>query len=475
MYTGRKCRKDMFNSIHKTVVLPSGGTAMRLCALVLVSIVALFMILPVSARSWQDWDAVGDETVELLLKYLKINTINPPGNVVEAAEYLYGLLDEAGVPVEMIWTNRDNGKVNVLARHRGSGGKRPLMLLNHMDTVPYDRDAWTVDPLGAVRKEGYIYGRGALDMKNYGIVQLMTMVLLERNNVKLDRDVMFLAVCDEEGGSFGTSWINRNMKDEIDPEFVLDEGGFGTQGFFTNDDRLIFSVGVAEKRNYTMRLSAEGTPGHASMPPEDNANFILARALGRIADYQTPEIRTNVTDEMKRRLGTLAKTPYNNALLRNTISLTIMRGYVGERGKSNVIPGRAEATIDCRLLPGQDPLAFVKDIENVIDDPRVKIRNRGGTIINDVSSFDNELFRIIEREAKKVFPGSLTLPHLIIYATDSRHFRRRGATCYGFFPGPVSMEEYRTIHGDDERIREESLRQALRVYYNVVKSFCEKK
>jgi acetylornithine deacetylase/succinyl-diaminopimelate desuccinylase-like protein len=375
----------------------------------------------------------------------------------------------------MIWTNREEGKVNVLARLKGNGSKRPLLLLNHMDTVPFERSKWSVDPLGAVMKDGYIYGRGALDMKNLGIAQLMTMLELHRNHVELERDILFLAVGDEEAGRFGTAWIDENRRKDIDPEFVLDEGGFGTEGFFTEDGRLIFSVGIAEKRGNSLRLSATGTPGHASMPPEDNANFILAKALGEIARYRTPEIITPITAEMIKRLGGLDRTPYTNAIMRNTISLTIMRGFIGERGKSNVIPETAEAVLDCRLLPGQDPVAFAKQVERVINDPRVDIQHGSGEVRNDVSSFDTDLFRVIEKETKKAYPESITLPHLIIYATDSRYFRRRGATCYGFFPGPVSMAEYKSIHGNDERIRVTSLRAAIPIYYNVVKSFCEVK
>jgi acetylornithine deacetylase/succinyl-diaminopimelate desuccinylase-like protein len=152
-----------------------------------------------------------------------------------------------------------------------------------------------------------------------------------------------------------------------------------------------------------------------------------------------------------------------------------MRGFLGERGKSNVIPETAEAVLDCRLLPGQDPVAFARQVESVINDLRVDIQRGGGEIQNDVSSFDTDLFRIIEKETRKAYPESITLPHLVIYATDSRYFRRRGATCYGFFPGPVSMGEYKTIHGNDERIRVKSLRAAIPIYYNVVKSFCEVK
>jgi acetylornithine deacetylase/succinyl-diaminopimelate desuccinylase-like protein len=208
------------------------------------------------------------------------------------------------------------------------------------------------------------------------------------------------------------------------------------------------------------------------MPPKENANFILSRALARIADWETPEKITPVVAEMQRRLGSLADTPYNNALRRDTVSLTVLKGFVGDPPKSNVIPPRAEAVLDCRLLPESDPDKFIASLQKVINDQRILVEFIERPVESIVSPYQTEMFRIIEKETAKVYPGSVVLPHLVIYGTDSRYFRRRGAICYGFFPGPVSMEEYRTIHGNDERIREESLRKAVRIYFNVLKSLC---
>ena len=423
-----------------------------------------------------DWNSVENKTVKLFKEYLAINTCNPPGDVSAAAEFLNGVLKKEGVPVDLIWTDKGTGRVNVLARLRGNGKKRPLMMLSHMDTVPFDRSGWTVDPFSVVKKDGYIYGRGALDMKNNGIVQLMTMILLKINGIKLDRDVIFLAVADEEtSGTLGSGWIARNMWDKIDAEYVLDEGGFGTQGFFTKDERLVFSVGVAEKKVLWLRLSTTGTSGHGSMPPKENSNSIMAQALSRVSSYEAPIHITPVVSEMIDRLGRLDDTPYNNALKRNTISLTVMKGFVGDPPKSNVIPNETQAVLDCRLLPDQDPSEFVDKLKQIINDPRVKFDYIERPIESIVSPYNTELFRIIEKETQAVFPGSIVVPHLVIYGTDSRFFRIKGATCYGFFPGPVTMEEYRTIHGNDERIRESSLRAAVRIYYNVVKEFCKAK
>jgi len=443
----------------------------------ILSCVAFLFCAPVLAFAQQiDWQEVSDKTVQALQQYVSINTSNPPGDVSQAAKFYEDQFKKAGVPVELYWTKKETGRVNVLGHLKGNGSKKAVMMLNHMDVVPVNRDAWEVDPFKGIKKDGCIWGRGSLDMKNYGVVQMMTMILLHQNNVKLDRDVFFLGVADEEiTGTLGADWMAANEWDKIDAEFVLDEGGFGTQGFFTNDDRLIFSVGVAEKKVMWLKLSVSGTPGHGSMPPTDNANFIMTQALARVAQYETPIRITPVVAEMERRIGKLADTPYNNALRRNTISLTVTKGYTGDPPKSNVIPGVAEAVLDCRLLPDQDPDEFLAELKRVIAEPRMKyefIQKPGESI---VSPFDTDLFRAIEEQNKRFYPDSETVPHLIIYGTDSRIFRRLGAVCYGYFPGAVTMDEYRRIHGDNERIREESLRKAVRVYYNVIKSLCEAK
>jgi acetylornithine deacetylase/succinyl-diaminopimelate desuccinylase-like protein len=440
------------------------GIAMMINRFQKISVFVLLLLFsfPVLTHSQKiDWQEAEDRTVQMFREYLSINTCNPPGDVAAAAEFFRAIFEKEGVPVELIWTNKNTGRVNVLARLKGSGKKRPIMLLNHMDTVPVDRSGWSVDPFGALKKGGYIYGRGALDMKNFGIVQFMTMLLLKKNNVALDRDVIFLAVADEETtGTLGSAWIVRNKWEEINAEYVLDEGGFGTQG--------------AEKKVLWLRLSTSGPSGHGSMPLKENANFIMVQALSRVASHVTPIHITPPVAEMIRRLGKLADTPYNNALQRNTISLTVTNGFVGDPPKSNVIPGKAEAVLDCRLLPDQDQNEFVSKLKKIIDDPRVKFNYIERPIESIVSPYDTELFKIIEEETRAIFPDSITVPHLVIYGTDSRFFRRKGASCYGFFPGPVTMEEYKTIHGNDERIREKSLRTAVRIYYNVVKSFCER-
>jgi acetylornithine deacetylase/succinyl-diaminopimelate desuccinylase-like protein len=231
------------------------------------------------------------------------------------------------------------------------------------------------------------------------------------------------------------------------------------------------------KRKFSgwLRLSTSGMGGHGSMPLKENANFIMAQALSRVASCETPIHITPVVAEMRKRLGKLDDMPYNNALQRDTISLTVTKGFVGDPPKSNVIPGKAKAVLDCRLLPDQNPEEFISKLKEVINDPKVKIDFIEWPVESIVSPFETALFRIIEEETRAIFPNSVAVPHLVIYGKDSRFYRKKGAICYGCFPGPVTMKEYQTIHGNDERIKEKSLRTAVRIYYNVIKSFCEAK
>jgi len=423
------------------------------------------------------------EEVILFQKYLSIDTSNPPGDVSKAIEFLRQTLEREGIPVELVWTNKYLGRGNVIARLKSSGKKRPIVLLHHMDVVPVNLSSWRVNPFGGIVKDEYIYGRGALDMKNIGIAQLMTLIQLKRNNIPLERDVILLAVCDEETGStMGASWIVINNWNDMKAEYLLDEGGFGTQGFFTNNNKLIVSVGIAEKRSSSVTLSVRGNSGYLLMLPKDNPSVILVQALAKIADYQMPEHITPAVAEMMKRLGTLDNTPYNNAIKRNTFSLVKLKDFVGDSSTTNVIPDRAEATLECSLLPGQDVNALIAELRKVINDPRVTLSAprrqpfiKSETDSSVTSPFDTELFRIIEQETKKVYPESITIPSVVIYPTDSRLFRPKGAVCYGFFPGLITMDDYRTIHLNNERIRVESFTTAVKIYYNVVKELCREK
>src|SRR5438034_7717413 len=328
-----------------------------------------------------EWKALGDEATALLSQYLRINTTNPPGNEIAAARWLADVLRRDGIEARIF--EPAPGKANLYARLSGDGSARPLILLNHMDVVLASREYWTVDPFSGVIKDGYVWGRGALDMKGEAVAQLMTMLILRRAHVPLKRDIIFLATADEEiGAGVGAGWFVEHQRDLLrDAEFLLNEGGLTR-----SDGRggvQFFGVGTTEKSPYWLDVTARGTAGHGSRPTPDNPVNRLVRALSKIADWQTPLLVTPTVERSFRDLATIErdttvrrwladiKTALRdslavrtltsdltyNALLRNTISITGLKGS----DKTNVIPPSATAALDVRLLPGRDPPALLTD------------------------------------------------------------------------------------------------------------------
>src|SRR5881409_3661769 len=344
-----------------------------------------------------DWTALGDEATGLLTRYLRINTTNPPGNEVAAARWLAGVLRRDGIDAQIF--EPAPGKANLYARLRGDGTARPVILLNHMDVVLASPEYWTVDPFSGLIKDGYVWGRGALDMKGEAIAQLMTMLVLKRAHVPLKRDMIFLATADEEiGAGVGAAWIVDHQADLVrDAEFLLNEGGVtradGRGGV------AFYGVGTTEKSTFWLDVTARGTAGHGSRPTPDNPVHRLVRALSRIAAYQTPLIVTPAVERYFRDLSTIETDQGRraaladvraalrdsaavrfltgdltyNALLRNTISITGLQGS----DKTNVIPPVARAALDVRLLPGQDPQAFLADVVRIVADSAVEITPQG--------------------------------------------------------------------------------------------------
>ena len=435
-----------------------------------------------------DWKALGDEATELLSRYLRINTTNPPGNEIAAARWLAAVLRRDGIEAQVF--EPAPGKANLYARLPGDGSARPLILLNHMDVVLATPEYWTVDPFAGLVKDGYIWGRGALDMKGEGIAQLMTMVILKRAHVPLKRDVIFLATSDEEiGAGVGAAWIAEHQADLVrDAEFLLNEGGQtradGRGGV------QFYGVGTTEKSPFWLDVIARGTAGHGSRPTPDNPVHRLIRALNRIAAWQTPLTVTPTVDRSFRDLATIepdstvrrwltdirsavrdsvaaraitADLTYN-ALLRNTISVTGLKGS----DKTNVIPPVATAAIDVRLLPGQDPAAFLAELTRVVSDTAVTIRPQGPNWPATESSTETELFRAIVAAAHARHPNALVTPLMLPGFTDSHFFRRMGVASYGLGPFPLTQNDARGVHGNDERISIEALRFGLRFYYDVV-------
>lgn len=435
-----------------------------------------------------EWKALGDEATALLSQYLRINTTNPPGNEIAAARWLAAVLRRDGIESQIF--EPAPGKANLYARLAGDGTARPIILLNHMDVVLASPEYWTVDPFGGVIKDGAVWGRGALDMKGEAIAQLMTLLVLKRAHVPLRRDVIFLATSDEEiGAGVGAAWIVQQRPDLVrGAEFLLNEGGNIRAN--ARGDVEYYGIATTEKSPFWLDVIARGTAGHASRPTPDNPVHRLVRALDRIAAWRTPLVVTPtvnryfrdlsplVSDTMQRRWFADIATALRdsnvaraitanigyNAILRNTISITGLKGS----DKTNVIPPIATAVLDVRLLPGQDPAAFLADLTRVIGDSAVTLRPQGPNWPATESSTDTDLYRALVAVARARHPNAVVTTSMLAGFTDSHHFRRLGITSYGLGPFPLTPGAESGIHGNDEHVSIDALRFGVRFYYDVV-------
>jgi acetylornithine deacetylase/succinyl-diaminopimelate desuccinylase-like protein len=454
-------------------------------------LLAALVTAPSSARPIPPDSNYEDLAVDLLRRYLQVDTTNPPGNELKSALFYKEVLEREGIPVEI--DEFEPGRANLLAILKGTGARRPLILLNHMDVVPADPARWSVPPFAAVMKDGLIYGRGAQDMKSEGIVQLLALIRARREGLRLDRDLLFLATADEEAAFAGAlrALSAQGWRDRLaGAEYLVTEGG---ENLMEEGRPAYFGVDTAEKGPFWLTLRTSGTPGHGSRPIADSALNRLIRALERIRLHKSelkvlPTVSKFFRDQAVRAkepraswyrnlarairdpsvAGTLYEDREVSALLRNTISITIVRaGY-----KTNVIPGTAEAELDVRLLPGEDPEAFLAELRRVIDDPGVQITPPAAFRPPNDSPVDTELFRLIERVLARHHPGVPVTTKMLTGATESVLFRPLGITSYGFTPLLTTSEETSTAHGDDERIAEATLRRSTGIFYEVVRELC---
>jgi acetylornithine deacetylase/succinyl-diaminopimelate desuccinylase-like protein len=439
-------------------------------------------------RTEAEWRVVGKEAATLLSQYIAVNTTNPPGNELRAAEWLKAVLAREGIEAQVFEPRA--GKANLYARLRGEGPERPLIFLNHMDVVLASAAYWTVDPFGGVVKDGYVWGRGALDMKGEAIAQLMTMLILKRAAVPLKRDVIFLATSDEEvGAGVGAGWFVETHPDLVrDAEFLINEGG--TIRADANGRVEYYGVGTTEKSPFWLDVTVKGTAGHGSRPTPDNPVQRLVRALHRIMNWPTPLVVTPAVERYFRDLSTIepdqarrswladvraavrdstamraltADLTYN-ALLRNTIAITGLKGS----DKTNVIPPVASAALDVRLLPGQDPQSFLAELVRVVNDTGVAIVPQGPNWPATESPTGTELFRAVEAAAHARDPGVLVTTPPMTGFTDSHYFRRLGIVSYGLSPFPLTPAESRGVHGNDERVSFDGLVFGIHFIYDVV-------
>lgn len=451
--------------------------------------VPLLLSLAPSSGSGQtrgEIDRLGEDAVRRTQEYLRINTTNPPGNEALAVEFFARILTAEGIPFDT--ATSAPGRGNVWARLRGTGSQPALLLLHHMDVVTADPKYWSTDPLGGTITDGHLYGRGALDTKALGIMQLQAFLALHRARVPLERDVIFMATADEEaGGAFGAGWIVKHRPEAFKGAgLLLNEGEQGT----LDGGAQTFAIEVTQKVPLWLRLVSVGNPGHGSAPQVSTSVNRLIRALYRVQTYEfdprvVPAVdayfkgmAATAPSAWKPRFANLAETIRNRgtmlalqlerpglaALLRNACSITMLEGS----SKINVVPAEAQAQLDCRLLPDQDRDAFLRELAGVINDPGIRIE----TIMAftpAVSSTGTPLYRAIERTIRRHFPAATIMPAVQTGFTDSHFFRDLGIASYGFAPILIPAEDDAGVHGNNERISLENIRRGTRMMLEIVK------
>jgi acetylornithine deacetylase/succinyl-diaminopimelate desuccinylase-like protein len=453
---------------------------------ILVSAALWILLLASSnAQAGADLQALQDQAPALLQKYIRVDTVNPPGNEARAAKFFAAIFDKEGIPYET--AESAPGRGNIAARLKG-GDKPALILLSHMDVVPADAADWQVKPFAGVVKDGYIYGRGALDMKSIGIVFLQVLRALHDAGRPLDRDVIFMGTADEEaGGELGAGWVVKNRPEWFrGAGMLLTEGGGGT----TYGDRTVFSIEVAQKIPLWIRLTATGEPGHGAAPHVHSAPGRLIAALSRIQDHPfAPHIVPSVDAYFKGLAGLQQEKEWRDAyanlqealkdpefplrlqlhnhgqhaLIRNTCSLTRLKGS----DKINVVPQEASAELDCRLLPDQDAGKFIDLIKTIIDDDHVKV-DVVMTFSAAASRTGTPLYQALSRGIKQHYPMAVILPGVSGGFTDSHYFRDLGIDSYGFAPFLVPHGDGSGVHGNNERIAITNLKQGLRMLLDII-------
>jgi acetylornithine deacetylase/succinyl-diaminopimelate desuccinylase-like protein len=438
-----------------------------------------------------EWTALRDDAAATLSRYVQFDTTNPPGNEMEAAQWVAGQLKERKITDDVTIHETAPSRGLVIGRIAGSEPLKPLVLSHHMDVVPADPAQWSHRPFAGEVSDGYVWGRGAFDDKNMGVIYLLALERLIRQRVTFRRPAVFLAVPDEEcGSSCGTGWLAESLLSDIDPEWVWDEGGGGFTGLI--GDAPMFGIAVAEKQTQHLRLVASGEAGHGSMPHGENASVILLNALGRILKPRPLRINA-VSKAMFRELAKAQRFPISlalrhldnplvlkligpqlaanreiNAILRDTISLTMLQAG----SAVNVIPERAEAGIDCRLLPDTDAVQFHQWLERTIDDERVRVEIIDTSDPTEISSIDSPFLDAVRHALAKHVPEAVAFPLQTPTATDSRHYRAHAIPAYGFGPFVIDIKEVSRMHGIDERFSIDNLELGIRIACDVIEELC---
>ena len=442
-----------------------------------------------AAARQPDWGAVRDETVQHLRRLIQLNTVNPPGNEITLARYLDSTLRAAGIETHLF--EPAPGRAAFVARLKGNGTKQPVLLMAHMDVVGVEPDHWSVDPFAGVEKDGYVYGRGAIDDKGMLAANLVTMLLLKRNVIDaggtLQRDVVLVANSDEEaGGEWGMGWLIANKPELIRAEFALNEGG---RTRVVNGRPLYVAVQNTEKVAHNVRVIAKGPGGHASVPLSGNAISRLARAMAKISAHEEPvqinpttrvffselsavwpnaaerramaDVASRDARRVARGARVLSAIPIYNAVLRNGISPTLIDGGI----RTNVIPTEATANLNVRTLPGQSIDSVVARLRRAVGDKLVTFEVARDTIDAPASSFRSPMFAAIADAVRTVDSTVTVVPYMSTGATDSARLRAWGVQTYGVLPFPLAPEDEERMHGNDERVPIASLLFGTKLIY----------
>lgn len=450
-------------------------------------IVFALLLLPVSPQPREiDWSGARSEAVTLLQELIRFDTTNPPGNERAVALHLQKLLEKDGIETRLL--DVAPGRANLYARIKGDGSRRPIILLSHTDVVEAESEHWSVPPFGGEIRNGYVYGRGAIDMKGTAAVHATLLRLLKRQNVPLKRDVILLAVADEEAGGLGAEGMVRDHLDLIrDAEFLLNEGDVA---YVKNGKLEQYGVDVMEKSAFWLRVTAKGPAGHGSIPLADSSVNRLLKALERLRAWQPPirvpaavaegyrALAPRQTDPMLRSAYADLEKALNdpklrekllansalNAQVRNTFTITGLHGS----DKVNVIPSTAWAQIDVRLLPGETPDGFLATLKTVFADPSLEFQVLTASTPTG-STPDSALMDAIRKVAARRDPGVPVVPTMLTSSTDSPTFRRVGIIAYGFEPFKLDDGELDRSHGNDERVSIENVGFALEFLFDVLK------
>ena len=437
--------------------------------------------------------AMAKEAQGWLADLIRINTSNPPGNEQIAAMYIAGILAKEGIKAEIL--DLMPGRSAVVARLRSAAMADPskaLLLVAHLDTVPVDKSRWSVDPFGAVVKDGYLYGRGAIDDKGMLAANLAVFISLKRSMARLNRDVIFLATDDEEGGGDASiRMLIAKHWDKFAAGFAINEGG---NVFLKNGKVQYAGVQADEKVAYNIAVVARGTSGHASQPTKDNPVTHLAAALAKIGNYSAPVHFTSIVrryfeglaaledDEIGKWMRSMETTdrgehaqrvisdasPLWNAMLRDTVAPTVLAAGVA----NNVIPAEARANLNVRLLPGDSINTVVSDLNKLVNDPQVKLEvqpNAG--LASPSSSLESEFYGVISKVVSQEFGGAPALPFQSTWLTDSAQLRLHQVQALGLVPFPLTQEDLKRMHGDDERIPLASFAKGVDVLSKIVVEF----